>query len=222
MAGVAKKAAAAGATVAAGGGPEDPVADAVAARQATRKAPADRSKAKKPTATSRGKRALGFAWSGNRRLLVAEFVACMLVLGLGTVLVPKGKERGVPRAMVKASALCGVFLILALVASSGKASAKAATAVGTLITAGYVLTSADVHDVVQWVQEYFSKTGDVTAKQPAGSVADTTGPGSANEQLGGTTGTTGPLSSGETPVNPAPPDDGGTIEGPGGSHLTVS
>lgn len=205
MAGAAKAAG----LIAAGGGPEDPVADVAAAKTMARKrAPAkkpaekssgngdgltseeraknrerraqeshrnrqqDRKAKLHPPKVSRSKKSMKWAWSGNRKLLVVEFVACMVVLGAGTLLAPEGSKDGVPRAMVKASALCGLFLILALVASGGTGPAKTATALATLVTAGYVLTSSDVRNVVKWVDSYFSKTGDVTAKQPTGSAEE--------------------------------------------------
>ncbi|MEV8530086.1 hypothetical protein AB0451_39440 [Streptomyces sp. NPDC052000] len=110
----------------------------------------------KPSATARARR---WAWADNRRLLTAEFIACVVVLGLGTLLAPKGSKDGIPRLMIKGTALSGLFLLLALVASGGKGPARAATAIGTLVTAAYVLTSSDVHNVVQWIGTFFSASG---------------------------------------------------------------
>ena len=106
---------------------------------------------------SRAKRAVGFAFSGNRRVLTAEFVACMVVVILGTLMSPADSKDTPMRALVKASALSGLFLLLALVAAGGTGPAKAATALGTLITAAYVLTSTDVHNVVKWTADFFKK-----------------------------------------------------------------
>lgn len=108
---------------------------------------------------SRGRRAARWAWADNRRLLTAEFIACVVVLGLGTLLAPKGSKDGIPRLMIKGTALSGLFLLLALVASGGKGAARVATALGTLVTAAYVLTSSDVHNVVSWVATFFSADG---------------------------------------------------------------
>lgn len=156
-----------------------------------------------PKAKSKGaKKAVGWAFSGSRKLLTIEFIACILVLGVGTLLAPEGSKDGMPRAMVKGSALCGLFLILSLVASGGKGPAKAATAVGTLVTAAYVLTSSDVHNVVSWIGEFFSKTGDVSAKNPTG--ADTSVAPETPNAPGTATG------AGEGPgtgINPAPGGD---------------
>lgn len=188
-AGPAKKAAAkttaakAASVVAEGGGPEDPVTDVLAAKEALggrKKTPAAPSVpggggGKPKAAGAKPKKAVAWAFSGNRKLLTTEFIACIVVLILGTVLAPSGSKDGIPRAMIKGSALCGLFLILALVASAGTGSAKAATAIGTLVTAGYVLTSSDVHNVAKWTAAFFSKTGDVTAAQPTGAPVPTTG-----------------------------------------------
>lgn len=200
-AGTAAKAAGA---IAAGGGPEDPVGDVVAAgivakgdkpkaepkpagsqdspgeqRAQNREARAAESHANRqadrqaklapPKRPSTARRSIGWAFSGNRKLLTGEFIACIILLGLGTLLAPEGSKDGMPRAMVKGSALSALFLILALVASGGTGPAKVATGIGTLVTASYVLTSSDVHNVVKWIGAYFSKTGDVTAKNPTGS-----------------------------------------------------
>jgi hypothetical protein len=167
----AKAATKAAATVAAGGGPEDPVTDAVAAKQVLSATKAKKATPKGATDSrgyatfkgdkkgpGRGHKAVSWAWSGNRQLLTAEFVACIAVLGLGTLLAPdSSKDSDVSRAMVKGSALAGLFLLLSLVATSGKGAARAATALGTLVTVAYVVTSSDVHHVVSWVSKFFDK-----------------------------------------------------------------
>lgn len=214
MAGKAAGAAKAAGTVAIGGGPEDPVTDAIAIGQLTgsagtpkkKGAPADSGggedtkapakstpeKPSKPAADKPAKsapggpakpgrkgRALGWAWSDNRRLLTAEFVACVAVLFLGTLVSPPDSKHDVERAMIKGSALAGTFFLLALVSSGGKTPARVANAIGTLITATYVLTSADVHNIVEWVAGFFSPEsagekvgasigGDGSNGQPAG------------------------------------------------------
>jgi hypothetical protein len=109
-------------------------------------------------AASRGRK---WAWAGNRKLLAAEWLVCIVVLGLGTLLTPMEgdgdsvkKEMG--RVMIKGSALCAVFFLLALVASGGTGPAKVATGLGTLITAAYLLTSEDVHNVASWTASFFT------------------------------------------------------------------
>lgn len=176
--------------VAAGGGPEDPVADVAAvkaarerrqqrsderaenresrAQQSHANRQADRSaKLAKPGKVSRS---VSWAWSGSRRLLTAEFVLCIAVLLLGYVLKQVGAKQnttssstsstgqGAIHVMIKGSALAGLFFLLALLMAGGKNAAKTATALGTLVTATYVLTSSDVHDLVSWANSFFAST----------------------------------------------------------------
>jgi hypothetical protein len=172
-AGAAKGAAKAGGIVAAGGGPEDPVTDVIAAGSlagstgggapgaATKAAGAGGDLAKDAAkkgagGKGKGKKALGWVWSDNRKLLTAEFVVCVAVLGLGTLVSPEDSKHDVPRAMIKGSALAGLFFVLALVSTGGQKPARVANALGTLVTATYVLTSADVHNLVSWVSGFFS------------------------------------------------------------------
>lgn len=197
MATTGQKAKAAGA-IAAGGGPEDPVGDAVAIKELTGSSGADGGgapKAAKDTAAEGGKkakaqakkqpkgppsrkrRALGWAWSDNRKLLLAEFILCVAVLGLGTIVSPEDSKHDVPRAMIKGSALAGIFFLLALISSGGQKPARAANALGTLITAAYVLTSADVHNIVSWLSGFF--------RQPAAGAAEGGGISSGGAGAGG-------------------------------------
>lgn len=186
MAGKAGAAAKAAGTVAVGGGPEDPVTDAVAIGQlagaggggapkaVTGAAGAGGNAAKKtaektPAKPSRKKRAIGWAWSDNRRLLTAEFIVCVAVLGVGTLVAPPDSKHDVERAMIKGSALAGIFFLLALVSSGGQKPARVANAIGTLITATYVLTSADVHNIVEWIAGFFSPA---SAEGLAGAVGE--------------------------------------------------
>ena len=127
---------------------------------------------------SKPSKAVTWVWSGSRRLLAAEFVLCVAVLLIGHVVgrvnaatlkaqAKAGKASGTVEAlspqasgihvMVKGSALAAVFFLLALVASGGKGPAKVATGLGTLITATYVFTSADVHAIASWAAVFFKK-----------------------------------------------------------------
>ncbi len=100
-------------------------------------------------------RAVAWAWSGNRKILTAQFILCAVILILGTLTSSDEAKSSSARAMVKGSALALLFFLLALLSSAGGSSAKAATAMGTLVTAAYALTSSDVHAVVKWVGTYF-------------------------------------------------------------------
>lgn len=181
----AKKTASPAARLLEGGGPEDPIAD-VAALSAARKQRAEqraenresraaqshatRQQRANPPKVPKAKRVVSWAWSGSRRLLTAEFLICLVVLLLGFVLsrvdaqatASKDKQTAVSgtdaaiHAMVKGSALAGLFFLLALLQAGGKGPAKASTALGTLVTATYVLTSADVHQIVSWINGFFA------------------------------------------------------------------
>jgi hypothetical protein len=110
--------------------------------------------------SSRGKRAVSWAWSGSKKLLMAEFILCVVVLALGSLTSdPEDGKDQAARAMVKASAFALIFFLLAILSAGGKGAAKSATAVGTLITVSYTLTSADVHAVVTWINSFFKGAG---------------------------------------------------------------
>ena len=109
-----------------------------------------------PAGRSRARRAAGFAFSGNRKILMAEFLLCVLLLLLGTVLAPKGSKDDLVRALIKGTALSGVFLLLSLLAVGGNGAARTATALATLITASYVLTSSDAHNLINWITSFYA------------------------------------------------------------------
>lgn len=162
---------AAGAEVA-GGGPEDPAADIIALKEV-----AGTRKSRKPATSSRGgtstgktsstgrstprprvgrrTRAVAWAWSGDKKLLTAEFILVIAILGLGTLTTPGNVKDELPKTMVKFAALMGLFFILAIMTGAGKGSAKVATALATLITVGYVFTSPEARQIVAWVGAYF-------------------------------------------------------------------
>lgn len=197
----AKKAAA---TAAAGGG--NPAADAAAAgqlvrerraaaretrAQASSQRAAERHQAfrrREAAATAPGpgkaKKAVSWAWSGNRRLLTAQYLLCVVVLGLGWMVAPaagtsgqgsKASSETTTRAMIKFSALSGLFFLLAIVSAGGKGAAKTATALGTLVSATYLFTSSDAHAVMAWVASFF---GGSTVPGESGAVFN---PGDTND-----------------------------------------
>jgi hypothetical protein len=195
MAGTIKAAAKGATTVAANGGPENPeavAAGAVAAKQSKSESKA-KSEAKKESTSSGGAfssnvkkkasraaanapaKSVNWVFSGNRKLLTAEFVVCIVILGLGTLLAPQGSKDGLPRAMVKFSGLSAVFFVLALASAGGKGAARTATAIGALMTTAYVFTSSDAHNVVKWLEEFFSKSGKTSEKNPKGTIPAETG-----------------------------------------------
>jgi len=103
------------------------------------------------------RRAVAWAWSGSRKVLTAQFVLCAVILVLGTLTSKDEVKSTAARSMVKGSALALLFFLLALLSSAGGSSARAATAMGTLVTAAYALTSSDVHALVKWLGDYFGK-----------------------------------------------------------------
>lgn len=115
---------------------------------------------KKAQSSGRGKRAVSWAWSGSKKLLMAQFVLCVVILALGSMTSdPQDGKSAAGRAMVKGSAFALIFFLLAILSAGGKGAAKSATAVGTLITVSYALTSSDVHAVVTWINSFFKGAG---------------------------------------------------------------
>lgn len=96
-----------------------------------------------------------------RRLVMTEFLVCMVVLGFGTIVpTPKGRrDEGVGHLVVKGSALSLLFFMLALVASAGGKAEKAAAGLGALVTAAYLFTSEDMYNIMTWVASFYAKPG---------------------------------------------------------------
>lgn len=68
-----------------------------------------------------------------RRVLVAEFVVCIIILALSPVAAPEGSEPKPGDWMKKGSAMCGLFLLLGLLSSAGRGAGKVAAAFGGLV-----------------------------------------------------------------------------------------
>lgn len=121
------KAAAAGAATAAapGGKPGKPQKGSWKQRSQGR--PASKDAASK----ARTKRILSGSSGKYRRLLIGEFIVCVLLLGLS----PLARDNVSPlRFMKRGSATCAFFIVLGLVSSFGPGSAKASAAFGGLAT----------------------------------------------------------------------------------------
>lgn len=69
----------------------------------------------------------------TRRLLVAEFVVCVIVLAFSPLTAPEGEPMAPGAWMKKGSAICGLFLFLGLVSTIGRGGAKVATSFGGLV-----------------------------------------------------------------------------------------
>lgn len=112
---------------------------------------------------------------GNKKILLPEMISCLVVLVFGTLVAPKGSKDDVHRLLVKGSALMGVFFILAIISTGGKGPQKFANILGLLITLSYLLNSSDIHNIVNWVNGFFSKPKDGKSKTPP-SESDTAPP----------------------------------------------
>lgn len=99
------------------------------------------------------------------RALVAEFLICMLILGLS----PLTKAQGETKAsafMKTGTAMAGVFIILGLVSAIGPKSSKAAAAFGGLVTLALLI---DQRSVFGKITEIFNSPGQ-TENDPEGSL----------------------------------------------------
>lgn len=152
------KAKAAG-VIAKGGGPENPVAD-VAAAGTYLKARGQKKKASRP--------GVKLPRGSGRRMLLAEFLICFLVLFGGTIVTPAvlaglpgtpapGEPGPVPRLVTKSTGLAALFLVLALISATGKTGEKFAAGLGLLVTLSYLFTSPDATNILVWFTAYFSK-----------------------------------------------------------------
>ena len=113
-----------------------------------------------PTVIRKRFKAHGSLARGNpRRILVAEFLVCFIVLGAGTIVGPQGAGNGVPRLMSKGTALAGLFLILALTSAAGQKSARAAAGLGGLVTVAYLVTSKDATNIAVWLKRFYGDRG---------------------------------------------------------------
>lgn len=84
-----------------------------------------------------GKKPASKAFRGEvgkyRRMMIAEFIVCVMLLGLSPLAKPAG-DMGPIRFMKRGSATCAFFIILGLLSSAGKGAAKAAAMFGALVT----------------------------------------------------------------------------------------
>jgi hypothetical protein len=115
----------------------------------------------------------------GRRTLLAEFLVCMAIAGL-SMLGVGDRATAASHMARRASAICLLFAVLALVAGSGASAGrrKAANGLGLLVTLGYL---ASEKDAITAVGTYFAnaKGGD---KSSAGGEA---AGGAAEEAPGG-------------------------------------
>jgi len=82
---------------------------------------------------SGGSKLLRGAGGNYRKWLIAEFLICVMLLGLSP-LAKKPGEMGPVRFMKRGSATCAFFVILGLISAGGKGAARAAAMFGALVT----------------------------------------------------------------------------------------
>ncbi len=81
------------------------------------------------------------------RLLVAEFLLCIVILALSPLARPKDEVK--PRDWMKrGSAMCGVFMLLGLLSGAGQKAGKVAVAIGGLITVVLVVDQREIFGVL--------------------------------------------------------------------------
>lgn len=137
--------------------------------------------------------------SNSSRLLLVEFLVCMVILGAGTIVAPQGSKDGVPRLMTRGTGLSLLFFVLALTAGGGPKVKKAAEALGGLVTVSYLVLSSDALNIFKWMISFFG-TGAEAAGADLGdlgaTVADTgaTAVSTGAPTVAGTSGGGGPSS----------------------------
>ncbi len=103
------------------------------------------------SAISRGMRSPSKQAAGpgtpHRRLLVAEFALCMVLVALSPVTDAKRNET--PGAWIKrASAIMIVFFVLGLISTGGRGAGRAAAGFGGLVTLGLAISSRSIFTVL--------------------------------------------------------------------------
>lgn len=120
---------------------------------------------------------VGQATKASARILLAEYLVCVVVLILGLITSAasgasgqggKASHETVARAMIKFSALSGLFFLLALVTAAGPGATKTANAFGGLITAAYAFTSSDVTSFAAWMETFFIAPKGTKVSTPSG------------------------------------------------------
>lgn len=94
---------------------------------------------------------LGVDDSKYRRILLAEFMACVVLVGVAPFLTPRKKDQSpqdaaasmsLTQPMARLTAVCVVFFILSLL-STGQKSGKITAAFGALVTMGTLINATD-------------------------------------------------------------------------------
>lgn len=97
-----------------------------------------------PAPVRRGAGKAARAWGGNaRRLLVAEFLLCVVIVAFSP-LGEKHREEGASAWMKRMSAVMGVFFVLGLISTAGRGASRVSAAFGGLVTLGLLVSSRSV------------------------------------------------------------------------------
>lgn len=96
---------------------------------------------------------------GMRRVLVAEFVICTIILALTPLASSTDKPVAPADWMKRGTALCGLFLILGLVSSASAQMAKVAASLGGLVT---LVLAVDQRRLFGIIAERLQSTGSGT------------------------------------------------------------
>lgn len=143
-------------------------------------------------------RSSGSSSSNARRLLVAEFVLCMVVLAFSPL---TGKSPSAPAFMKRGSAIIGLFFLLGLTSTAGRGAARAASGFGGLITLVLLISDRSIFTklagkMAPGVGEETTDLGGLDAQDAADAVGDAVG--DALDGLGGA------IVGGVTPLEPIP------------------
>jgi hypothetical protein len=87
----------------------------------------------KKSGAAKSSKALSGAAGKYRKMMIAEFIVCVMLLGLSPLAKGSG-EMGPTRFMKRGSATCAFFIILGLISSAGRGAARAAAMFGALVT----------------------------------------------------------------------------------------
>lgn len=87
----------------------------------------------------------GGGLGSGSKVLVAEFIACMVLYGLGPLL---GQVDSPGAWLKKGAAVTGLFLVLALIASGGPKAARIAAAFGGLCTLALAINDRELFGAI--------------------------------------------------------------------------
>lgn len=144
--------------------------------------------------------------SNARRLLVAEFVLCMVVLAFSPL---TGKSPSAPAFMKRGSAIIGLFFLLGLTSTAGRGASRAAAGFGGLVTLVLLISDRSIFTklagkMAPGIGEDTGDLGGLDAQDAADAIGNAVG--DALDGLGGDT---------VGGVTPLLPEGSGAIPGSG-------